>query len=450
MQEPISKRDSHELDQRRANPCPGQAVAAAIAIALVAGAGGTALGAESVADFYKGKTVTMHIGYPPGGGYDAYSRTIARHMGRHIPGNPSFKSVNRPGAGSRRLTNELYNILPQDGTAIGMIDRGTALEALFGSKQAKYDPLKFNWIGSANNEVSTCVTWHTTGVDTIDEFLTKKLKMGGSGPGAGPDILTKVVNNVIGANLDLITGYPGGNNINIAMERGEIDGRCGWSLSSMRSTRPDWLKDNKVNVVLQLSTAKHPDLAKQGVPWIMDLAKTKRQKQIMTLLFAREAMGRPVVTGPKVPPARVKALREAFMATMKDEKFLADLKKQRLDAAPLSGQEVQDLVATMMNTSPEIVQAAKEATEKTGNMYIKKITIPMVEHEGKVSQVKRGGRRVYIMHDGKEVRAKLSGSRTAVTIDGDKTKRSKIKAGMTCKFTYPGPGSEAKRVDCKN
>ncbi|HSR54662.1 MAG TPA: hypothetical protein VLN73_00370 [Alphaproteobacteria bacterium] len=416
------------------------------ALALAA----TDASAQSVADFYKGKTVTIYIGYSPGGGYDAYARTIARHMGRHIPGNPSFTPKNRPGAGSLLLTNELYNRHPQDGTAISMIGRGMPMEALFGNKQARFDPTKINWIGSTNNEVSLCVTWHETGIDTLEKFRSQKITVGGTGPGADTDIFPKVLNNVVGTNLNLVTGYPGGNNINLAMEKGEVEGRCGWSWSSVKSTRPGWLKEGKVNLILQMSTSKHPELTKRGVPFVMDLAKTERDRKILTLVYARQAMGRPLATGPGVPEDRVAALRAAFDATMKDEKFLADIRKQKLELAPLSGKEIQELVVDIMTTPPEVVQAAKEASEKTGDMFIKKVKIQLVEHEGPVTQTKRGGRRIFIKYKDKEVRAKVSGSRTTVTIDGKNTERKNIKVGMTCKFTYPSAGSEAKRVDCKS
>jgi tripartite-type tricarboxylate transporter receptor subunit TctC len=415
---------------------------------VLAGASGGA--AQSVAGFYKGKTVTMFIGYPSGGGYDAFARTVARHMGTHLPGKPSFTPKNRPGAGTIKLANEVFNTMAQDGTVLAMIDRGIAMEALFGSKQVRFNPNKFNWIGSVNNEVSTCVTWHTKGVKNLKQFLASKLVMGGTGPGTGPDMMVKVLNNVIGANLNLVTGYPGGNNINLAIERGEVDGRCGWSWSSISATRPAWIKDGKINILIQMSTSKHPELTKKGVPWIMDLGKTDRQRQILTLLFAREAMGRPIIVGPGVPKARVKALRAAFMATTKDPKFITDLKKQRLESAPLTGEEVQNLVARIMRTKPDIVEASREATQKTGKMYIKKVKVKMVKHTGPVTKVKRGGRRVWIKHKGKEVKTAISGSKTKVTINGKKTKRKNIKVGMTCTFTYPGPGSRSKNVDCKS
>lgn len=428
--------------------CSAAGMTGLLAGALIMSFAAPSVAASSVKSFYEHHNITLYIGYTPGGGYDAYSRTIARHMGDHIPGHPDFIAKNLPGAGSMLLANGLYNKLPQDGSVIGMIGRGMPMEKLFGNKAAKYNPEKLNWIGSVNNEVSVCVTWHTTGIDTLKEFESKKITVGGTGPGADTDTFPKVLNNVIGTHLQLVTGYPGGNQINLAMEKGEVQARCGWSWSSVEATRPQWLKNHKVNVVLQMSTSKHPMLTKMGVPWVMDLAKTKRQHKILTLVFARQAMGRPLAAGPKVPASRVAALRTAFNQTMKDPKFVADINKQRLELAPLSGKKVQALVNDIMNTPPEVVEAAKEATEKTTNMYVKTVKFKMKHDTGPVTKIKRGGRRIYIESHGKVVKAKVSGHRTKVTIDGKKVKRSKVKKGMTCEFTYPGPGSEAKKVDC--
>ncbi|MFQ5974044.1 MAG: Bug family tripartite tricarboxylate transporter substrate binding protein, partial [Alphaproteobacteria bacterium] len=277
------------------------------------GAAGALLGAlfaqpvaaGSVADFYKGKTITIYIGYSPGGGYDAYARTVGRHIGKHIPGNPGTVAKNRPGAGSLKLANELYNTLPKDGTAIGTIGRGMPMEPLFGTKEAKFDPSKFNWLGSANNEVSVCVSWHKSPIKTLNDFLTKEMIVGGTGPGADTDTFPKVLNNIIGTKLKLVTGYPGGNNINLAIERGEVQGRCGWSWSSVKSTRAQWLRDKNINVLLQMSTAKHPEMP--DVPFVMDLAKTEKDRKVLALVFARQAWGRPFVAPPGVPADRAKA-----------------------------------------------------------------------------------------------------------------------------------------------
>ena len=253
---------------------------------------------------------------------------------------------------------------------------------------------------------------------------------------------------MLGAHLNLVTGYPGGSQINLAMEKGEVQGRCGWSWSSVKSTRGSWLRDHKINIVLQLSTSKHPELTKMGVPFVMDVAKTARDKKILTLVFARQAMGRPIVMGPGVPDDRVAAMRAAFSETLKDKDFLADAKKLKLELAPLSGREVQDLVTNIMTSSPEIVQAAKEASEKTGNMYIKTVKVRLITDTGAIAKIKEGGRRIYIKKHGKLLKAKISGSRTDITLGGKHVKRKSLKIGMTCTLTYPGPGTEAKKVNC--
>ncbi|MFQ5766230.1 MAG: Bug family tripartite tricarboxylate transporter substrate binding protein, partial [Rhodospirillales bacterium] len=403
--------------------------------------------AGSVADFYKGKTITIYIGYSPGGGYDTYARTVGRHIGRHIPGNPGTVAKNRPGAGSLKLANELYNTLPRDGTAIATIGRGIPMEPLFGTKAAKFDPSKFNWLGSANNEVSVCVAWHKSPIKTLNDFLTKEMIVGGTGPGADTDTFPKVLNNVIGTKLKLVTGYPGGNNINLAIERGEVQGRCGWSWSSVKSTRAQWLRDKKINVLLQMSTAKHPEMP--DVPFVMDLAKTEKDRKVLKLVFARQAWGRPFVAPPGVPADRVKALQAAFMATMKDPKFLADAKKQKLEIAPISGGEIGRLMVALYGSPKDIVQAAKEAAEKTEKITITKVVIPIVTVKGVIAATKKGGRSISFKSEGKTLKTKVSGSRTKVFVGGKKAKRKALKVGMTCAFTYQGSGTESKKIACE-
>ena len=406
--------------------------------------------AETDAEFFKKKGIVFHIGYGVGGGYDAYARALAHHLSRHVPGKPKIRPQNRPGAGSMRLANELYNVLPQDGSAIGMISRSTPAEVLFGNKLAKFDPTKFNWLGSTNNEVSVCVAWHATGIKTLDKYLHGGTLVGGTGSGSETSTYPKVINNVLGANLKLVFGYPTGTSINLAMERGEVQGRCSWSWTSIKTSNAQWLRENKINVLLQMSTSKHPELTEMKVPWIMDLAKDKRSRQILTLIFASQAMGRPIVAPPGVPENRVKALRAAFDATMKDEAFLKEVRDRKLELASISGVEVQSLVTDIMQTPPDVVQAAKEATEKTGGMFIKKAKVQIVEHSGPVTKIRKGGRTIAIkLKNGKEVMAKVSGSRTAVTLDGKKGSRKAVKVGMSCTFTYPGAGQEAKKLDCR-
>jgi tripartite-type tricarboxylate transporter receptor subunit TctC len=326
------------------------------AILAVLGAGAAA---QSPAEFYKGKTIDMMIGYSVGGGYDVYARVVARHMGRHIPGNPLITPRNMEGAGSLRLANWLYNVGKKDGTVIGTIGRGTGFDPLFGHKSAQFDGNKFNWIGSANDEVSVCVVWNgRTKITKFDDLLTTPLTVGGTGAAADTDQFPRIINGVLGTQMKIITGYPGGNDVNLAMERGEVDGRCGWSWSSLMSTRPNWIKEKKITVLVQLSLEKHPDLP--DVPLITDLAKTEEQRQILRLIFARQALGRPYLAPPGVPDDRVAALRKAFMDTMKDKEFLAEADKAQLEITPIAGEELQKLVGEVYETPPAVVRKAAD------------------------------------------------------------------------------------------
>ena len=329
-------------------------IAASIAMA------GTMLGlcatahADSVSDFYKGKSVDLYVGYSVGGGYDVYGRLLARYLGKYIPGNPTVVPRNMEGAGSIRLTNWLYNVAPKDGTAIATVARGAAFDPLFGMPGGQFDAVKFNWIGSANNEVSICMAWTTAGVKNFGDLLKSELVMGGSGGAADTDQVVYVINGVLGSKMKVIPGYPGGNEINLAIERGEVQGRCGWSWSSVKSTHPEWLRDKKMNVLVQLSLSKHEELP--DVPLILDLARTPEDKQIFSLVFARNVMGRPFMAPPGVPAERVAALRAAFVAALKDKDLLAEAAKADLEINPVPGEEIQKIVEEAYKTAPAIVK----------------------------------------------------------------------------------------------
>jgi len=315
--------------------------------------------AHAQADFYKGKTVDLMIGYSVGGGYDVYARLIARHLGKHIPGNPTVTPRNMEGAGSLRLANWIYNVARKDGLVFGTIGRGTGFDPLLGSKQAQFDGTKFNWIGSANDEVSVCVVWNGRGkVTKFEDLLTQQLSVGGTGAAADTDQFPRIINGVLGTKMKIVTGYPGGNDVNLALERGEVDGRCGWSWSSVKSTRANWLSDKKIAILMQLSLAKHPDLP--DVPLITELAKTDEQRQILKLIFARQALGRPYLAPPGVPAERVAILRKAFMDTMADKEFLAEAEQAQLEITPVAGEAVQKLVTEVYQTPPAVVRKAAE------------------------------------------------------------------------------------------
>jgi tripartite-type tricarboxylate transporter receptor subunit TctC len=311
-------------------------------------------------DFYKGKHVDLYIGYSVGGGYDIYARLLARHLGRHIPGNPTIIPKNMEGAGSLRLANWLYQAAPRDGTALGTIGRGIPFDPLLGGQGAQFKATEFAWIGSANDEVSVCVAWGKTGITRFEQLYARELIVGGTGATADTDLFPKVLNGVLGTRFRIVSGYPGGNDITLAMERGEVDGRCGWSWSSIKTNHPHWVKDGTLKLLVQLSLEKHEDLP--NVPLIMDMVKTEEQRGALRLVFARQVMGRPFLAPPGVPKERVALLRKAFMATMQDKAFLAEAQKLNLEITPVSGEKVQELVAEVYRTPPEIISRAVEAS----------------------------------------------------------------------------------------
>jgi tripartite-type tricarboxylate transporter receptor subunit TctC len=308
-----------------------------------------------------------------------------------------------------------------------------------------FNPREFAWIGSANNEVSVCAAWHTVPVNVWEDLKTRGMVVGGTAKGSDTDTFPTVLNNILGTKMKLITGYPGGNDINFAIEKGEVEGRCGWSWSSVVSTRPQWLKEKKIKLLIQMSTAKHKDLP--DVPLVVDLAPTEKDRKVMKLVYARQVWGRPYFTTPGVPKARVAALRKAFDDTMKDPKFLADARKQKLEINPVAGDVVQKEIAELYESPKEVVEGAKHATTYTGNIQVSKAVIPIETAKGKITGVKSKGRSFSWEGGGKKGKLRVSGRNTAITVAGKKAKRGALKAGLACEFTYQG--SAATKIACQ-
>jgi tripartite-type tricarboxylate transporter receptor subunit TctC len=295
----------------------------------------------SVEEFYKGRTVSLIIGFSAGTGYDIYARLLARFIGRHIPGNPTVIAQNMPGAGSLKAAMYVYAVAPKDGAVIATIGRSAPLEPLLG--EAQFDGRGFTWLGSIASSSSLCATWHATAIKTWQDLLTKPFALAGEGSGSEPDSFARILRNIFGAKVKLVTGYPGGNEMNLAIERGEVDGRCGWSWDSIKSTRPDWLRDRKINLLAVFSLQKAVDIPAE-VPLIGDLAATQEQRQILRLHLAGQSFGRPFFTSPGVPEDRKAALRAAFDATMRDPDFIAETNKVKLEVSPTSGAEIDRLL----------------------------------------------------------------------------------------------------------
>jgi tripartite-type tricarboxylate transporter receptor subunit TctC len=315
--------------------------------------------ADSVADFYRGRSITVIVGYTAGGGYDIYARALARHMGKHLPGNPNFIVQNITGAGSLNAANHIYNIARKDGTVFGTFGRGIAMEPLIGTAtKAQFDATKFTWLGSGTNEVSVCATWHSSPVKTWADALKTPFTAGGEGAGSDPDVFAAMMRNTFGAKLKLVSGYPGTSDMILAIERGEIDARCGWSWSSIKSTRPAWIPEKKLNYLVLMSETKAPELP--DVPLISDFAND-RQKQILKLVQSRQTVGRPFAAPPDVPEDRKQALRRAFDETLKDPAFLEEAEKLKLEVNPVSGVDVDKLMAELYRTPKDVVEETRTA-----------------------------------------------------------------------------------------
>jgi len=314
--------------------------------------------ADAVSDFYRGKTVTIIVGYTAGGGYDLYARALGRHMGKHLPGNPNFIVQNITGAGSLNAANPLYNVAAKDGTVFATFGRGLPMEPLIGTAKVQFDATKFTWLGSGANEISICATWHTSPVKTWADMLKTSFAVGGEGAGSDPDSYSLLVRNIFGAKLKLVSGYHGTSDIILAIERGEVDGRCGWSWSSIKSTREAWITEKKLNVLVHISDQKAPELA--HVPTINDFAND-HQKQVLRLVTSRQVMGRPFAAPPGVPEDRKQALRAAFEATLKDPAFLDEANKLKLEVNPVSGADVDKLLGELYRAPKDIVEEARKA-----------------------------------------------------------------------------------------
>jgi len=336
------------------------AVRASLALALL-GASGLPAAAQSVEDFYRGKNINLVIGYSVGGGYDLYARQLARHIGKYIPGRPTIVPQNMTGAGSLRAASYIYSAAPKDGTVFGTFARAMAIQPLLTST-AQFDGTKFTWLGSVTNDVSTCVTWHTAAVKTWKDMLEKPVTFGGEGPGADPDLFALLYKNVFGAKVKLVTGYHGTNDTTLAMERGEVDGLCGLSWSTLKSRHMQWMKEKKINILVQAAFQRQPDLG--DVPLITDAVKTPEQRQILKLFLTSQEMARPFAAPPGIPEDRKAALIAAFDQTMKDPEFLSEAQKLELDVNPVSAKAIDEMLAELYATPKDVLEKAAQAIAK--------------------------------------------------------------------------------------
>ena len=344
-------------------PSP-RAAARTTALALLAAAFWPPLAPGAAADaesFYQGRNLTLVIGYTAGGGYDLYARLLARHLSRYIPGHPTIVPENMPGAGGLRASNYLYAAAAKDGSVIGTFSRSIPTMPLVTTAN-NFDGRKFSWIGSMSSDTSMCLTGASSPVKSFADMLTKPVVMGGQNAAADSDIYARLYNKVFGTRIKLVSGYPGTNDITLAMLRGEVDGICGLSWGTIKVAHPEWLRDRSVNFLAQAALKKDPDLP--DVPLALDLIGDPVKRKVLYLLFAPQAMGRPFTAPPGIPDDRKAALTKAFDEAMKDPDLLAEAAKEKMDIAPMTGHEIDALLAELYALPPDVtIQAAKAIAE---------------------------------------------------------------------------------------
>jgi tripartite-type tricarboxylate transporter receptor subunit TctC len=311
--------------------------------------------ADPIADFYKGKTVALVVGSSTGGGYDTMTRAIARFIGKHIPGNPTVVVRNMPGAGGITALNYIYNTAERDGTVLALVQNNTPLEPLFGTRQARYDATKLNWLGTPSFEVAMVLLWHTVPVNSVAELKARETHVGASGANSTPAFFARLLNATLGTKMKIVNGYPGQNEALLAMERGELDGYPSVFESALTSTRPEWLAQKLAKAIVQYGPERLPQLA--DVPFAPDLLTEPDDKLLMQAGFAPLALGRPLVMPPEAPPERVAAIRQALADTFADPEFLAEGARMGLAVnAPRTGAQLQDVIARAYQSPPRIVE----------------------------------------------------------------------------------------------
>lgn len=315
-------------------------------------------------DFYKDKQISMLVASGVGGGYDVYARALGRHMPRHIPGAPVFVARNMPTAGGLTAANTLYNTSERDGTVIAALTNGVPMDPLFGVKEAKFDGRKFSWIGSMGKLQNVCATWHESPIKTVADALKREVVVGASGPTSNSSIMPRIANEILGTKFRVITGYDPSSGLNKALESGEVEGICGLGWSTLTASRPDWVRDNKLHVLVQFGFDKLSDLP--NTPSALDLVTDPDKRAILELILVRQETGRPILAPPDVPGDRMAILRKAFDATMTDADFLAEAKKLQLDIDPLDAAAVEKLLANAYNAPRNIVDAAARLVTAPG------------------------------------------------------------------------------------
>ena len=337
-----------------------------VMVGIMALAAERAIAQDSVAQFYSRRQITVIVGSSAGGGYDIYARLLARHMPKHIPGNPGMVVTNMPGAGSNTAAAHLFNVAPKDGTYIGALQNSAVMDALFdallgSARQLRHDATKFIHLGSATTDHYVCIARSDAPVKTFKDTLTQELLIGASQPGTSTRDYPAMLNNMTGAKIRQVGGYPGTREITLAIEKNEVQGLCGFSWSSLQAQRPDWIKSGFIRVIVQEHDKGNPEINRMGVPLAVDFATSAENRKIMELVYSSETFGRPYMLAPGVPADRITALRKAFLETMRDPELLADAQRIGLAIDPISGEGLQTLAANIFATPADFVEKTKQA-----------------------------------------------------------------------------------------
>ena len=338
-----------------------------VALLVLALAAATPAAAQDqAAQFYKGRQITVIVGSSPGGGYDIYARLMARHIGKYIPGNPTVIVTNMPGAGSNTAVAHIYNDAPKDGTYIGAPQNSAIMDALFdaslgNARRLRHDASKLIQIGSATTDHYVCIARADAPIKSFKEVLTKEWLIGTSQPGTSTRDYPAMLNNTTGAKIRQVSGYPGTREITLAIEKNEVQGLCGFSWSSLNAQKPDWVKSGFIRVIVQEHDKGNPEINKMGVPLAVDFATSPENRKIMELVYSSETFGRPYMLAPDIPADRVAALRKAFVLALNDKALRAEADKMQLDVDPMSGDELQKIVADLYDTPPRLVERARQA-----------------------------------------------------------------------------------------
>lgn len=345
-------------------PLYSEVVTCIAAVALAGCLSAMSANAAAANDFYKDKTIDFIVGGNAGGGYDVYARAIARHLPRHIPGAPAIVVKNMQGGGSAKAASFLFLQAAKDGTMIGAVFPGAIMEPLLGTRAGKfpYDARQFQYLGTANNATRICATWHGSKTRTYDDALQRTTIMGSSQSGGSTRDYANMLKHLTGAKFDVVAGYKGTVDLILAMERGEIDGICGYDFTSLRAQRPEWIRDKKVNLLVQLGLEADPELTRMGVPEVWKYVKSAEDRKVIELIVTQQVLGRPYFAPPGVPADRLRLLRDAFMATFMDKGFVADAEKMRIDIEPLDGAKVQVLVEKLYAAPKDLIERARRAS----------------------------------------------------------------------------------------